>query len=188
MIGTGDFKEGLIFENENGEMVQVIEYQHHRKSQARAVVRVKLRNLNTGSIIETSYRPEDKFKEVSVEKRPHSYLYTEGDMVTFMDSKTYEQISIPKKKLQQQLKYMIDNMDVIGLFINDQFFNIELPIKVDLRVVSTVPGVRGDTVSNLSKPATLESGLEIKVPLFINEGDKVRIDTRSDSYIERVND
>ena len=188
MIGTPDFREGLIFENENGEMVEIIEYQHHRKSQARAVVRVKLRNLNTGSIIETSYRPEDKFKEIEIEKRPHSYLYKEGDMVYFMDSETFEQIAVPAEKLKQQLKYLIDNMEVMGLFIEGQLFNIELPIKVDLKVVSTVPGVKGDTVANMTKPATLESGLEIKVPLFINEGDKIRIDTRTDSYVERVND
>ena len=188
MIGTPDFREGLIFENENGEMVEIIEYQHHRKSQARAVVRVKLRNLNTGSIIETSYRPEDKFKEIEIEKRPHSYLYKEGDMVYFMDSTTFEQIAVPAEKLKQQLKYLIDNMEVMGLFIEGQLFNIELPIKVDLKVVSTVPGVKGDTGANMTKPATLESGLEIKVPLFINEGDKIRIDTRTDSYVERVNE
>lgn len=188
MIGTPDFREGLIFINENGEMVEIIEHQHHRKSQARAVVRVKLRNLNTGSTIETSYRPEDKFKEVVIDKRPHSYIYTEGDMVYFMDSASFEQIGVPLEKVKQQKKYLIDNMEVLGLFIDDQLFNIELPIKVDLKVTSTVPGVRGDTVANMTKPATLESGLEIKVPLFINEGDKIRIDTRTDTYVERVND
>jgi len=188
MIGTPDFKEGLIFKNENGEMVEILEHQHHRKSQARAVVRVKLRNLNTGSVVETSYRPEDKFQEVTIDKRPHTYIYTEGDMVYFMDSTTYEQIGVPLAKVQQQKKYLIDNMEVMGLFIDDVLYNIDLPIKVDLKVVSTVPGVRGDTVANMTKPATLESGLEIKVPLFINEGDKIRIDTRTDTYVERVND
>ncbi len=188
MIGTGDFREGLIFKDENGQLVEVLEYQHHRKSQARAVVRVKLRNLETGSVVESSYRPEDKFQEVTIEKRPHSYIYTEGDMVYFMDSATYEQIGVPLEKVKQQKKYMVDNMEVIGLFIDDVLFNIALPIKVDLKVISTVPGVKGDTVANMTKPATLESGLEIKVPLFINEGDKIRIDTRTDTYVERVND
>ncbi len=188
MIGTPDFREGLIFENEKGELVEIIEYQHHRKSQARAVVRVKLRNLNTGSIIESSYRPEDKFKEVNIEKRPHNFIYKEGDMYYFMDAQTYEQIGVPSDKMGHQSKYLVDNMEAIGLFIDGKLFNIELPVKVDLKVASTVPGVRGDTVSNLTKPATLESGLEIKVPLFINEGDKIRIDTRTDTYVERVND
>jgi elongation factor P len=187
MIGTGDFREGLIFLDENGELVEIIEYQHHRKSQARAVVRVKLKNLNTGSIIESSYRPEDKFREVSIEKRTHNYIYAEGDMLYFMDASTFEQIGVPSEKIGHQRHYLVDNMEVIGLFIDDKLFNIILPIKVDLRVASTVPGVRGDTVSNLTKPATLESGLEIKVPLFINEGDKIRIDTRTDTYLERVN-
>jgi elongation factor P len=187
MIGTGDFREGLIFLDENGELVEIIEYQHHRKSQARAVVRVKLRNLNTGSIIESSYRPEDKFREVTIEKRPHNYLYTEGDMLYFMDASTFEQIGVPAEKIGRQKHYLVDNMEVTGLFIDDKLFSIQLPIKVDLRVASTVPGVKGDTISNLTKPATLESGLEIKVPLFINEGDKIRIDTRTDTYLERVN-
>lgn len=188
MIGTPDFKEGLIFEDENGELVEIIEYQHHRKSQARAVVRVKLRNLNTGSVIETAYRPEDKFKEVDIEKRPHNYLYTEGDMIYFMDAETYEQIAVPAEKMGHQKNYLTDNMSATGLFINGQLFAMQLPIKVDMKVVSTVPGVKGDTVSNLTKPAILESGLEIKVPLFINEGDKIRIDTRTDTYVERVNE
>lgn len=187
MIGTPDFREGLIFENERGDLVEIIEYQHHRKSQARAVVRVKLRNLNTGSIIESSYRPEDKFKEVNIEKRTHNYLYKEGDMYYFMDAQSYEQIGVPTEKMEQKGKYLVDNMEVIGLFIDGKLFSIDLPIKVDLRVISTVPGVKGDTVANMTKPATLESGLEIKVPLFINEGDKIRIDTRTDTYVERVN-
>jgi len=188
MISTMDFKEGLIFKDENGELVEILEHQHHRKSQARAVVRVKLRNLNTGSVVETSYRPEDKFEEVIIDKRPFTYIYTENDMVYFMDSTTFEQIGVPLEKVKQQKKYMIDNMEVIGLFINNALFNIELPVKVELKVISTVPGVKGDTVANMTKPATLESGLEIKVPLFINEGDKIRVDTRTDTYVERVND
>jgi elongation factor P len=188
MIGTGDFREGLIFENENGELVEIMEYQHHRKSQARAVVRVKLRNLNTGSIIESSYRPEDKFKEASIDKRPFTYSYADGDMLYFMDSASYEQIGVPAAKLGNKKNYLVDNMGVIGLYINDQLFSVDLPIKVDLRVASTVPGVRGDTVANMTKMATLESGIEVKVPLFINEGDKIRIDTRTDTYVERVND
>ena len=99
MLSTTEFREGLIFEDENGQLVEIIEFQHHRKSQARAVVRVKLRNINTGSVIETSYRPEDKFKEVEVEKRPFTYLYMSGDMATFMNAETYDQIEVPVSKL-----------------------------------------------------------------------------------------
>lgn len=186
MIGTNDFKEGLIFENENGEIVEVIDYQHHRKSQARAVVRVKLRNMNTNSIIETSYRPEDKFKEVDVEKRPFNFLYSDGAMANFMNTVNYDQVAVPVEKLGSQMNFLKENMEVQGLYINDILFSIITPIKVVLAVASTVPGVKGDTVSNLSKPATLETGVEVKVPLFINEGDKIVVDTRTATYVERA--
>jgi len=186
MITTGDFKEGLIFEDPIEGIVEIIEYQHHRKSQARAVVRVKLKKIDTGTYVETSYRPEDKFKDVSVEKRPFSYLYTEGDMAHFMNSENFEQVAVPLDKLKEQKKYLIDNMECTGLYINDRLFDIVLPIKVALTIKSTVPGVRGDTVSNLTKDAELETGTPIKVPLFINEGDKIIIDTRYCTYVERA--
>lgn len=187
MLSTTQFREGLIFEDENGQLVEIIEFQHHRKSQARAVVRVKLRNINTGAMIETSYRPEDKFKEVEVEKRPFMYLYTTGDMATFMNAETYDQVEVEVKKLGDLTKYLKDNMEATGIFINDKLFNVELPIKVPLQIASTVPGVKGDTVANTTKEATLETGAVIKVPLFINEGDTVLVDTRTGTYVERVN-
>lgn len=188
MISTPDFHEGLIFQDENGQIVEIVEYQHHRKSQARAVVRVKLRNIHTGSLIEASYRPEDKFKEVNVEKRPFTYLYDEGDSAVFMNTETYDQVSVPNEKLVNQKKFLKDNMEVIGVFINDELLKIDLPIKVPLIITSTVPGVKGDTVANMTKVATLETGTEIKVPLFINEGDKILVDTRTGTYVERVNE
>ncbi|MFH1619757.1 MAG: elongation factor P [bacterium] len=186
MITTGDFREGLIFENEHGVIVEILDYQHHRKSQARAVVRVKLRNLYTGSVIETSYRPEDKFREVSVEKRPKTYMYAEADMAHFMDNTSFEQVALPIEKLGDMFKFLTENMDVSGLYLNDKFFNIELPTSVVMKVVFTVPGVKGDSVSNMTKPATLASGMEIKVPLFVNEDDTIRVDTRTCEYLERV--
>ena len=138
-------------------------------------------------MIETAYRPEDKFKEVDVEKRPFTYLYTSGDRATFMNSNDYEQVEVPLEKLGDQKKYLKDNMEVTGLYINNQLFSIDLPIKVPLKIASTVPGVKGDTVANMTKEATLETGTVIKVPLFINEGDTVLVDTRDGSYVERVN-
>ncbi|MCX5783072.1 MAG: elongation factor P [Elusimicrobia bacterium] len=188
MVYTTDFHEGLIFEDENGQYVEIMQYQHHRKSQARAVVRVKLRNLKTGSVTETSYRPEDKFKDVDVEKRPKTYMYTEGSMAHFMDNENYEQIALPLEKLGVYTKFLVENMGVSGIYLNGEFFNVELAANVVLEVSSTVPGVKGDSVANLSKPATLSSGMEIKVPLFINQGDKIRVDTRTGEYIERVTD
>ncbi len=186
MITTSGFHDGLIFENENGEIVEILAYQHHRKSQARAVVRVKLRNLATGSVIETSYRPEDKFKEVAVEKRPKTYMYTEGGMVHFMDNASYEQVALSSEKVGEMSRFLSENMEVQGLYLNDKFFNVELPANVEMEVVATVPGVKGDSVSNMTKPATLSTGIEIKVPLFINEGDRIRVDTRTCEYLERV--
>ena len=150
MLSTTEFREGLIFEDENGQLVEIIEFQHHRKSQARAVVRVKLRNINTGSVIETSYRPEDKFKEVEVEKRPFQYLYTNGDMATFMNTETYDQVEVEVKKLGDLVKYLKDNMDAIGIYINDKLFNVELPIKVPLKVTVLVDTRTGSYVERVA--------------------------------------
>lgn len=186
MILATEFKEGKIFINENNQIVQVLEYQHHRKSQARAVVRVKLRNLETGAVIETSYRPEDKFKEVMVEKRPKIYMYSDSKMAYFMDNTTYEQVSVPLEKLGDQVKLLTENMEVNGLYLDGKFFTILLPPNVVLEVVETGPGIRGDSASNVTKPAKLSTGIEVKVPLFVNQGDMVRIDTRTFEYIERV--
>jgi len=186
MILASQFKEGNMFINENGQMVEVMTVQHHRKSQARAVVRVKLRGVETGTIIETAYRPEDKFKDVMVEKRPKTFVYSEGDMVYFMDDQTYEQVGLPKEKLKDMLPYMTENMPVEGVYLNDAFFTIQLPANLVMTITETVDGVRGDTVSNTMKLAKVNTGLEIKVPMFINEGDQVRVDTRTGAYVERV--
>ncbi|NLH39533.1 MAG: elongation factor P [Elusimicrobia bacterium] len=186
MVSAVEFKEGLIFVDEHNQIVQVLTYQHHRKSQARAVVRVKLRNLDTGSVIETSYRPEDKFKEVQVEKRPKVYMYSDASMAYFMDSENYEQVGVPLEKLGEQSKLLVEDMQVEGLYLDGRFFNILLPSSVVLEVVETVPGVKGDSVSNVTKPAKLSSGIEIKVPLFVNAGDKIKVDTRTLEYVGRV--
>ena len=186
MISASDFKEGTIFINENKQIVQVLNYQHHRKSQAKAVVRVKLRNLETGAIIETSYRPEDKFEDVMVEKKPKIFMYRDSDYAYFMDASTYEQVSVEIKKLGEQAKLLVENMELEGLHLNGKFFTVIFPPTVVLEVVETGPGVKGDSVSNVMKPAKLSSGIEIKVPLFVNVGDKVKVDTRTLEYVERV--
>lgn len=186
MILATQLKEGNLFINENGQMVEVMTVQHHRKSQARAVVRVKLRSVETGSTIETAYRPEDKFKDVNVEKRPKTYVYADADMAYFMDDQTFEQVGLPKEKLKTMLPYMTENMAVEGIYLNDAFFNIQLPANLVMTVTHTVDGVRGDTVSNTMKDATVNTGLVVKVPMFINEGDQIRVDTRSGTYVERV--
>ncbi len=186
MILATNFNPGVIFENENDEIVQVITCQHHRKSQARAVVRVKLQNMDTGAIIETSYRPEDKFHGVSVEKREKTYMYSDGKSAHFMDTASYEQMEIPLEKLGNTQKFLVENMLVQGLYLNDKFFNIQLPDNIIMEVAEAEPGIRGDSASNVTKQAKLISGLEVKVPLFINAGDKIKVDTRTFEYVERA--
>ncbi len=185
MILATQFKEGIMFINENGQTVQVMTVQHHRKSQARAVVRVKLKNVETGSIIETAYRPEDKFKDVQIEKRPKTYVYSDGGMAYFMDDESYEQAGLPLDKLVDTMKFLTENMPVEGLYLNGVFFSVGLPANLVMEVVETVDGVRGNTVSNVMKLAKVSTGLEIQVPMFIKVGDKVRVDTRNMSYVER---
>ena len=185
MILATQFKEGIMFINENGQTVEVMTVQHHRKSQARAVVRVKLKNVETGSIIETAYRPEDKFKDVQIEKRPKTYVYSDGGMAYFMDDQTFEQAGLPLEKLTDTMKFLTENMPVEGLYLNGVFFSVQLPANLIMEITETVEGVRGNTVSNVMKLAKVSTGLEIQVPMFIKEGDKVRVDTRNMSYVER---
>lgn len=188
MISATQFKEGTLFINENGEMVEVMTVQHHRKSQARAVVRVKVKKIGTGTIIETAYRPEDKFKDVVVEKRPKTYVYSDGDMAYFMDDATFEQVGLPKDKLGNAMNFLIENMGVEGLYLNDEFYSINMPANIVMEVMSTEEGIKGNTVSNVMKQATVNTGFVVKVPLFIKTGDKVRVDTRTGNYVERVTD
>ncbi len=185
MISTSDFRNGMVFEDE-GQIWEIITYQHHRKSQSAAVYRTTLRSLANGNVVERSYSSGTKFREVPVTKREKSYIYDEGDKAVFMDLESYDQVSIPKEKLGPQAKFLMENMQVLGVYVDGKLTNIELPANVVLLVTSTVPGVKGDSVSNMVKPATLETGLELNVPLFIKEGDKIRVDTRTCSYVERV--
>ena len=185
MILATQLKEGNMFINENGQTVEVMTVQHHRKSQARAVVRFKLKNVETGAIIETAYRPEDKFKDVNVEKRPKTYVYSDAGMAYFMDDETFEQAGLPVEKIGPLMQFMTENMAVEGIYLNGVFSSIQLPANLIMEITETVDGVRGDTVSNTLKLAKVSTGLEIKVPMFIKEGDKVRVDTRTMSYVER---
>lgn len=185
MIDTSQFKLGMVFEDE-GQIVQIINYQHHRKSQSAAVYRTTLRVLATNNVIERSYASGTKFREVPVTKREKTYSYDEGDKAVFMDNETYEQVFYPKELLGEQSKFLMENMEVLAVYVDDKLTSIELPANVVLTVTSTVPGVKGDSVSNMVKPATLETGLEINVPLFVKEGDKIRVDTRNSAYVERV--
>ena len=185
MISTSDFKNGSIFEWDN-RIWQVVWFQHHKPGKGGAVMRCKIKNLKTGDIIERTFKSGESFPEGELNRVKKTYSYTDGDKVHFVDSQTYEDLEIFKDQLKDIHGFLMDNMEVEALYLNGEFLNIQLPASVTLKVAETVPGVKGNTVSNTMKPATLETGLEIKVPLFINEGDVVKVDTRTSEYVERV--
>ncbi|RLD15881.1 MAG: elongation factor P [Caldiserica bacterium] len=185
MISTSDFSRGMVIEVD-GEYYEIIWFQHHKPGKGQAVVRTKLRNIKTGQVLERTFRSGETFNEVELERKKVSYLYNDGENYVFMDNETYEQYPISKDKLGNFVNFIKEGMDVFILQSKGELLGIDLPLKVKLKVVHTVPGVKGDSVSNVYKPATLETGAEIKVPLFINEGDYILVDTRTGEYIERV--
>ncbi|MBI4248785.1 MAG: elongation factor P [Elusimicrobia bacterium RIFCSPLOWO2_12_FULL_59_9] len=185
MIRAGEFHNGAIFDDA-GNILEIIWFQHHKPGKGGAMVRTKIKNLLTGAITERSFSPSDKFRTVEVLKRKKTFLYAEGESLQFMDMESYEQMAIDKKKLGLACEFLCENMEVQGIYIDGNLITVELPKKVTLAVASTVPGVKGDSVSNMTKPATLETGVEIKVPLFIEEGEKVVVSTETGEYIERA--
>ena len=185
MISAMEFHEGMIFEDE-GKILQVISYQHHRKSQAKAKVSVKVRDADSGAVLEKSYPSDTKFCDVEVRKKDFQFLYAEGDMLHFMDVETYEQEILQKSKLGDMCKFLVDNMEIVGVYFDGKFRTIEMPANIIATVAFAEPGVKGDSVSNMTKIAKTDNGIELKVPLFIKEGDKVRVDTRTGEYIGRV--
>lgn len=185
MIGISDFKNGTLFENE-GVIYQVIWFQHHKPGKGGAVMRTKIRNVRTGAIIEQTFKSGEKFKEAEMSRRKKQYLYNDGNGYTFMDMESFDQISVPKEKIGDAVKFLKENAEVDALYLGEEFLALDLPAAVELKVTQTVPGVRGDTVSNVTKPATVETGVEVLVPLFIKEGDIIRLDTRTGEYVSRV--
>jgi len=185
MITTADFRNGLHIEVE-GEPYTIIWFQHHKPGKGGAVMRTKLKNLRSGSIIERTFKAGEKFKELNLEKRKKQYLYRDEKTYYFMDLETYEQFPLDEKILGESKKFLKENSEIEVLYLESEVIGVELPLTVDLRVVGTVPGIRGDTVSNVMKPATLETGTVVQVPLFIEEGDLVRINTQTGEYLERV--
>ena len=182
---AGEFRNGVTFEMD-GQVQQVIEFQHVKPGKGAAFVRVKMKNVVTGAVTETSFNPTAKFEEAFVERREMQYLYNEGDLYYFMDNETYEQIPINASVLSDNFKFVKENMDCKVLSYKGNVFGVEPPNFVELEVTKTEPGVKGDTATNTLKPATLETGAEIRVPLFINEGEMIRIDTRTGEYMERA--
>ncbi len=185
MISTNDFQTGLTIELE-GEIYTVIDFQHVKPGKGAAFVRSKLRNLRTGSTTERTFRAGEKVPRAIIEKREMEYLYSTGEEYYFMDTGTFDQLALPPEKLGDNLNYLKENMRLQLLFFKEEIIGIEISPSVELEVAETDPGFKGDTASGGSKPAKLETGLVVQVPFFINEGDVIRVDTRSGEYIERV--
>ncbi len=185
MISAGDFRNGMTFEMD-GQVVQVIEFQHVKPGKGAAFVRTKYKNVITGAVVETSFNPTAKFPTAFVERKDMQYSYNDGDLYYFMDMETYEQIPISKDVIGNALDFVKEEEIVKVLSYKGNVFGIEPPFFVELAITSTEPGVKGNTATNATKPAVVETGAEIRVPLFINEGDRIRIDTRTREYMERA--
>ena len=185
MIATSDFKNGVTL-LVDGEPYQIIWFQNHKPGKGGAVMRTKMRHLRKGSIIERTFKSGERFESVSLEKHKKQFLYTDGADFHFMDMASFEQVSFPKDQLGNSDRFLTENLEVEGVYLDGQFISIELPVSVELTVVSTVPGIKGDSVSNMVKPATVQTGAEIQVPLFVKEGDRIKVDTRTGEYIERI--
>lgn len=185
MISTSDFRTGLTFEMD-GDVVQLLDFQHVKPGKGAAFVRCKLRNVKSGSVVERTFRPGEKFPRAHIERKDMQYLYKEGTQWAFMDTQTYEQVSLEENLLEDAPKYLKENMSTGILFYQGKVIGIDLPKQVELKVIATEPGIKGDTASGGGKPATVETGLVVQVPFFVNEGDNLIIDTRTGAYISRA--
>ncbi|MDO4476916.1 MAG: elongation factor P [Clostridia bacterium] len=185
MLSAGDFRNGSTFELD-GNVVSIVEFQHVKPGKGAAFVRAKIKNVMSGAVTERTFNPSDKYQEAFIERREMQYLYNDGDLYYFMDNETFEQIPINSSVLGDNFKFVKENMVCKVLSYKGSVFGVEPPLFVELLVTQTDAGFKGDTATNATKPATLETGAEIKVPLFIEEGEKIRIDTRTGEYLERA--
>ena len=185
MISAGDFRNGVTIELE-GNIYQIIEFQHVKPGKGAAFVRTKLKNIKSGGVVEKTFRPTEKFENAHIDRKEMQYLYNDGDLYYFMDNETYEQQAIDSAHLGDGFRFVKENTPVKVLSYKGVVFGVEPPNFVELQVTKTDPGFKGNTATNATKPATLETGAEIKVPLFIDEGEMIRVDTRTGEYMERA--
>ena len=185
MISAGDFKNGLTLEID-GQVMQIIEFQHVKPGKGAAFVRTKLKNVINGGVVERTFRPTEKFPAARIDRKNEQYLYNDGDLYYFMDPESFEQVMINKDVVGDSMKFVKENEEVKIVSYNGSVFAIEPPLFVELEVTDTEPGFAGNTTQGVSKPATVETGVQISVPLFVNIGDKVKIDTRTGEYLSRV--
>lgn len=185
MISAGDFRNGVTFEMD-GQVVSIIEFQHVKPGKGAAFVRTKIRNVITGSVVEKTFNPNDKYPTAFIERKDMEYSYNDGDLYYFMDTETWEQVPINASILGDNFKFVKENMTCKVLSYKGNVFGVEPPNFVELAITQTDPGFAGNTATNATKPATVETGAEIKVPLFIEEGEVVQIDTRTGEYLGRA--
>lgn len=185
MITAGDFRNGVTFELD-GQVFQVVEFQHVKPGKGAAFVRTRLKNVITGATVERTFNPTDKMEKAHIERKDMQYLYNDGDLFYFMDVETYEQTPLNQSAIGDSMKFVKENMTVKIMSYKGNVFGIEPPTFVELAITKTEPGFKGDTATGATKPATVETGATIKVPLFVNEGDVIRVDTRTGEYMERV--
>ena len=185
MISAGDFRNGVTIELE-GNIYQIIEFQHVKPGKGAAFVRTKLKNIKSGGVVEKSFRPTEKFQLAHIDKSAYMYLYKDGDMYVFMNQENYEQITLSEDNVGDALKFVKENDECKLCSYQGEVFAIEPPMFAELEVTETEPGVKGDTATGATKPATVETGAMVMVPLFVNLGDKIKIDTRTGEYLSRV--
>jgi len=185
LVSTNDFRTGLTIEVD-GDIWQVVEFQHVKPGKGAAFVRSKLKNMRNGAVQERTFRAGEKLPKAHIETREMQYLYNSGDEYTFMDTETYEQINLPASRLGHEMKFLLENMNVYIVNYKSEIIGIQLPNTVILEVTETEPGIKGDTATGATKNATLETGLTVQVPLFINQGDRLIIDTRNIAYVSRA--
>ena len=185
MISAGDFKNGITLEIE-GNIWQIMEFQHVKPGKGAAFVRTKLKNIISGGVIEKSFRPTEKFPQARIERKDMQYLYNDGELYYFMDVETYDQIGLGTDKVGDALEFVKENEMCKICSHNGNVFSVEPPLFVELAITDTEPGFKGDTATGATKPAIVETGAKVLVPLFVNQGDVIRIDTRTGEYMERV--
>ena len=185
MISAGEFRNGVTFE-QDGQVLQVVEFQHVKPGKGAAFVRTKTKNVITGSVVETSYNPTAKFPQAFIERREVTYSYEDGDLYYFMDNETYEQIPVAAADVPENFKFCKENEICKLLSYKGKVFSVEIPNFIELEVTETEPGFKGNTATNTLKPAIVETGAEVKVPLFIDQGEKIKIDTRTGEYLARA--
>jgi elongation factor P len=185
MIDVNDLRKGVTFEMDGG-LYKVLDYHHHKPGRGNAVIRTKLRNIRTGATIERTFQSGDRVQDIRIENRPVQYLYHDGDLYHFMDTETFDQLALSSDMLGDAVSFLKDSMELTLAVYGGEPIDVELPTTVDLEVTETEPGIKGDRATGPTKAATTETGYKVQVPLFVNPGDVIRVDTRTGGYLTRV--